>query len=454
MKAKPIKNPQKQVKNPQKQVKNPEKQVKTLQKPEKTPSPDRPTPEPVLPNLLPIIHSLKIHEIRLNSPEAKKLLSDLQSYFTDPIKIHDFIIPNLFSLFQMIENQIFRSLPIGCISTEKIPVTDLGIGISADFIDPLWPHLEPVYNIAYKLVSCELIASKFLKPFISSGFFNELLGLFNSEEPKERAYLRSITQILYFKLVPKRKMLKNNIDNYLLTAIHESLKSNGLFELLEVVHKIIENFSIPLRIENVTYFNKIILPLHKIEYFSDFHPIYLNCVKLFISKEHSLAPDLIKVLLKYWPIGNSDKEILFISEIQEFIQLCEAKALTDLIGKVVRRLIRCITGMHIEVAQKVVRLFNDECFGEVMKKFKEITVPLIACAKIREVDSWNPNFFRFLDEIQEIARKIDEDLFDTSKNLNKVIKSRVMSEAKWDVVTTKAKVLNPNFQAPALKYTF
>jgi serine/threonine-protein phosphatase 2A regulatory subunit B' len=36
---------------------------------------------------------------------------------------------------------------------------------------------------------------------------------------------------------------------------------------------------------------------------------------LFLSKDHSLAIPLVEGLLRYWPFGNSPKEVLFLTEL-------------------------------------------------------------------------------------------------------------------------------------------
>jgi hypothetical protein len=44
-------------------------------------------------------------------------------------------------------------------------------------------------------------------------------------------------------------------------------------------------------------------------------------MKNFIDKDRSLGIDLIVGLLKYWPITNPAKEVVYISEIEEILEL-------------------------------------------------------------------------------------------------------------------------------------
>lgn len=43
-------------------------------------------------------------------------------------------------------------------------------------------------------------------------------------------------------------------------------------------------------------------------------------MKNFIEKEKSLGIDLIAGLLKFWPITNPAKEVVFINEIEEILE--------------------------------------------------------------------------------------------------------------------------------------
>lgn len=49
---------------------------------------------------------------------------------------------------------------------------------------------------------------KTLKVFITLSFVQEFLEIIDSEEAKEREYLKNILHRLYAKLVPRRKMIR------------------------------------------------------------------------------------------------------------------------------------------------------------------------------------------------------------------------------------------------------
>ena len=52
----------------------------------------------------------------------------------------------------------------------------------------------------------------------------------------------------------------------------------------------------------------------------------MTCMKNFIEKDKSLGINLIVGLLKFWPITNPAKEVVFISEIEEILELVSAES--------------------------------------------------------------------------------------------------------------------------------
>ena len=92
----------------------------------------------------------------------------------------------------------------------------------------------------------------------------ELLDLFDSEEPREREFLKNILHRLYAKIVPRRKMIRIAIIDQFYTLIHEKYKFNGTAELLNMLAGIISGFATPLRDEHVKSFKNVFIPLHKV----------------------------------------------------------------------------------------------------------------------------------------------------------------------------------------------
>ena len=92
-------------------------------------------------------------------------------------------------------------------------------------------------------------------------------------------------------------------------------------ELLEILQSISQGLSVPLKQEHINFFEKVLVPLHKVKNLSTFNTQLQNCVKIYIEKQTGLGIPLIFGLLKYWPITCPGKEVIYINEIEEILEL-------------------------------------------------------------------------------------------------------------------------------------
>jgi serine/threonine-protein phosphatase 2A regulatory subunit B' len=91
-----------------------------------------------------------------------------------------------------------------------------------------------------------------------------LLELFDSEDPRERDFLKTILHRLYGKFLGLRSFTRQQINNIFYTFIYETERFNGIAELLEILGSIINGFTTPLKEEHITFLLRVLLPLHKV----------------------------------------------------------------------------------------------------------------------------------------------------------------------------------------------
>lgn len=107
----------------------------------------------------------------------------------------------------------------------------------------------------------------------------------------------------------------------MLRVTYEIEEHNGLSELFEIFGSIVNGFVVPLKKEHKEFFNKVLIPIHKVKTLSNFHAPLMQNIKHLIEKEPTLSVDLIKGLLRIWPITNPAKESVFLNEIEEIFEL-------------------------------------------------------------------------------------------------------------------------------------
>ena len=66
-------------------------------------------------------------------------------------------------------------------------------------------------------------------------FFLQLLELFDSEDPRERDFLKTVLHRIYGKFLGLRAFIRKQINNIFLKFIYETEHFNGVGELLEIL---------------------------------------------------------------------------------------------------------------------------------------------------------------------------------------------------------------------------
>lgn len=137
-----------------------------------------------------------------------------------------------------------------------------------------------------------------------------------SPDPRERDYLKTIVHRVYGKFMVHRSFLRRTIAATLQKLVFDDTEDTfGHAELLEIVAAIVQGFSVPLKGEHRTLYERCLLPLHKAN--QAVHQQLVQAVLAYLEKDAAGAGAAVQAVLKYWPLTNPAKEILFINELEE-----------------------------------------------------------------------------------------------------------------------------------------
>ena len=208
-------------------------------------------------------------------------------------------------------------------------------------------------------------------------------------------------------------MIRKAINECFYTLIHETHKFNGTAELLEIQASIISGFAVPLRDEHVIFFKNVIIPLHKVQTCSQFYEQLLRCSMLFLTKDRTLAIPLLEGLLKYWPFANCVKETLFLTELQEVLEVCEVEKVEPLIQRLFKRIVRSIGGDHLQVADRAMCFFENDYFLNILKQYKDKTFPMLVPVIVNLAENhWHKILQESLIALKTILKEIDPYAFE------------------------------------------
>ncbi|CAI2162303.1 8558_t:CDS:10 [Funneliformis geosporum] len=299
----------------------------------------------------------------LKGKEIKRsTLAELLEYITtNRGVITEPIYPEVVSMFAI---NLFRTIPP--------QVNPTGDAFDPDEDEPVlelaWPHLQIVYEFFLRFIESPDFNTNIAKKYIDPQFILQLLELFDSEDPRERDFLKTTLHRIYGKFLNLRAFIRRSINNVFFQFIYETERHNGIAELLEILGSIINGFALPLKEEHKTFLTKVLIPLHKVKSLTLYHPQLAYCVVQFLEKDPSLTEEVICGLLRFWPKVNSPKEVMFLNEIEEILDVIEPQEFVKIQVSLFQQVARCVS---IYNALKLFMEINPALFDECTAQYKQ-----------------------------------------------------------------------------------
>lgn len=280
-------------------------------------------------------------------------------------------------------------------------------------MDPSWPHLQIVYEFFLRFVASPETDTKLAKRYIDHGFILRLLDLFDSEDPREREYLKTILHRIYGKFMVHRPFIRKSINNIFYRFIFETEKFNGVAELLEVLGSIINGFALPLKEEHKFFLVRILIPLHKPKCLAMYHQQLSYCISQFVEKDSKLSDTVIRGLLKYWPITNSSKEVMFLSELEEILEATQMPEFQRCMVPLFHRIARCLSSSHFQVAERALYLWSNDHIENLIRQNRKVILPIIFPALEKNCRAhWNQAVRSLTVNVRKLFSDTDPVLFE------------------------------------------
>ncbi|XP_059661108.1 serine/threonine protein phosphatase 2A 59 kDa regulatory subunit B' zeta isoform-like isoform X2 [Cornus florida] len=312
---------------------------------------------------------------------------------------------------KMIAANLFRTLPSSNHNNKLPDIYDPEE--EEPMMEPAWPHLQIVYEFLLRFVASSETDAKLAKRYIDHSFLLRLLDLFDSEDQREREYLKTILHRIYGKFMVHRPFIRKAINNIFYHFIYETEKHNGIAELLEILGSIINGFALPLKEEHKFFLVRALIPLHKPKCASVYHQQLSYCITQFVEKDFKLADTVIRGLLKYWPMTNSSKEVMFLGELEEVLETTQAAEFQRCMVPLFRQIGRCLNSSHFQVAERALFLWNNDHIRNLITQNCQVILPIIFPALERNSQShWNQAVRSLTLNVRKIFSDADQALFD------------------------------------------
>ncbi|KAL7185849.1 hypothetical protein ACSBR2_027751 [Camellia fascicularis] len=351
---------------------------------------------------------------------------------------------------KMVATNLFRTFPSANHESKSPDMYDAEEEELAT--EPSWPHLQIVYEFLLRFVASSETDAKLAKRYVDHSFVLRLLDLFDSEDQREREYLKTILHRIYGKFMVHRPYIRKAINNIFYCFIFETEKHNGIAELLEILGSIINGFALPLKEEHKLFLVRALIPLHKPKCVALYHQQLSYCITQFVEKDIKLADTVIRGLLKYWPLTNSSKEVMFLGELEEVLEATQAAEFQRCMVPLFCQIGRCLNSLHFQVAERALFLWNNDHIRNLITQNRKVILPIIFPALERNTRShWNQAVQSLTLNVRKIFSDADQALFDEclvrfQEDEIKEKEAQEKRESTWkrleDVAASKAVVSN------------
>uniref|UniRef100_A0A4W3J2W9 Serine/threonine protein phosphatase 2A regulatory subunit n=1 Tax=Callorhinchus milii TaxID=7868 RepID=A0A4W3J2W9_CALMI len=289
-------------------------------------------------------------------------------------------------IVKMITNNIFRTLPPSD-NPDFDPEED------EPSLEAAWPHMQLVYEFFLRFLECPDFQPSIAKRFIDQKFVLQLLELFDSEDPRERDFLKTVLHRIYGKFLGLRAFIRKQINNIFI--------------------RIINGFALPLKAEHKQFLMKVLIPLHTARGLALFHAQLAYCVVQFLEKDATLTEPVIRGLLKFWPKTVSQKEVMYLGEVEEILDVIEPSQFKKIQEPLFKQIAKCVSNPHFQVAERALYFWNNEYILSLIEENTDKILPIMFGSLYRiSKEHWNPTIVALVYNVLKTLMEMNGALFD------------------------------------------
>jgi len=312
------------------------------------------------------------------------------------------------------------------------------------FCEQAYAHMELVMEILLRLVTKGDTDAKMMKKHLNTEFVSAILGCFTSRDPRLREYLKTILHRVYGRFMAYRLFIRKAIIDIFFQFTYEDPRHAGIGELLEILGSIINGFALPLKEEHRQFLIKSLLPLHKPANVAAYHPQLCYCIVQFVEKDERLAETVILHLLKWWPHTNSQKQVLFLGEIEEIVEITAEMEFTKIMSPLFERVAKCLYSSHFQVAERALCLWQSPQILELIRVHRAVIIPIVYPALIVNAQHWHQSVQSLGEQVLELYNDMDKALIDDCRTTHQETVARNEADrsdrdAKWKALEDAAK---------------
>jgi len=118
-------------------------------------------------------------------------------------------------------------------------------------------------------------------------------------------------------------------------------------------------------------------------------------------------------LLKFWPKVHSPKEVMFLNELEEILDVIEPAEFQKVMTPLFRQLTKCVSSPHFQVAERALYYWNNEYIMSLITDNATAILPIMFPALYRNSKShWNKTIHGLIYNALKLFMEMNQRLFD------------------------------------------
>lgn len=312
-----------------------------------------------------------------------------------------FFLPNFDLITQIFSNNVFNPITLNQVQNKTE--------------QNYWIYMEGIYKIFLSLLEKGGTNINVNKYCDNDSFLTNLVKLLNSNISEERTYVGEILYKLYNFLGYKRSFIYQKIYDSLHEYIQKNFSCDSIGSYLKIIIKINDACLVPERDQTDNFFKNIIISLHNLDNINIFFDDLKSCLVSVISKDMNLGHFYLNYILDNWPKNNPEKELLFLSEIENAI---------DYINNIYSfqekffQFLKDRFDDENEVVEATINLINKDIIVKFITQYKNNSYPILLPTIKHSSEHFNDYVIQFkCKKILEKLQAIDSSKYEETLNM-------------------------------------
>ena len=231
-----------------------------------------------------------------------------------------------------------------------------------------WQDILNLYDIFIELLN-NLPTTTILISKLPLEFISNLVFSLQTLDNEERILIKMIIYKIYVSSLTFRKFILKNISNMLIDITNDN-KTNLLCldECLDLLRCIILGAKKPINAKYMYVVSNVICPLLKCKNINKQNNLKETLLK-FMEYDKNILNEIIKFLLKTWPVRYPDRIIVYLDIIENIFSKNLFNLDERLLDNVFRKINFCLSDLNFLIADRCIIFFKNDNFISYLYKF-------------------------------------------------------------------------------------